>query len=414
MHLRFLPVWKILSLLFLSLALFVGVLFSPKAVQAQEQPVKIQVFVREGCQHCKNEEAFLAELTAAQSNIEVEYLRLEDPAQRLRWNEFAERTKSGKVTPLTVIGNQLIIGFDTPQTTGESIRAAIAEAQATQEVTNVDALSAETLRTNQTQSSTCTEDIPCQLHEKPPVLVSLPWGGTLNVEGYPLFALSAVLGLIDGFNPCAMWVLVTFLVILLKVGSRKKMFQFAGVFILAEAIMYYFILMVWFTAWDFVQLDAIVTPIVGLVALGGGAFFLYEARKESTECAVVNPEQRYKTKQKLQELVKKNFSLVTLVGILGLAFSVNIIEFACSIGIPQTFTKILEMNNLAWWQTQLHMATYILFYMVDDFVVFGLAFYAFDKMALTHKYVRASNLIGGILMLLLGLIMILKPELLVF
>lgn len=401
--------------------MLLGVVFFPKPAFAQEvtdqlreDTVRIQVFVREGCQHCKDEEAFLAQLQQEQSGIQVEYLRLENPTERARWEAFTARVKSGKVTPLTIIGNELIIGFDTPQTTGERIRAGITTAREKQEQTNLDALSAETLRKDTSQSSTCTDELPCQLHEDPPLLISLPWGGTLDVQSYPLIGLSAVLGLIDGFNPCAMWVLVTFLVILLKLGSRKKMFQFAGVFILAEAIMYYFILMVWFTAWDFVKLDAIVTPIVGLVAIGGGIFFLYEARKNDGECAVVNPEQRYQTKQKLQELVKKNFSLVTLLGILGLAFSVNVIEFACSIGIPQTFTKILEMNGLAWWQNQLLIALYILFYMVDDFVVFGLALFAFDKMGITHKYVRASNVIGGILMLLLGLVMILKPELLVF
>jgi cytochrome c biogenesis protein CcdA/thiol-disulfide isomerase/thioredoxin len=422
MHFKLQPFWKMFSFWFTTIALIIGVSIFAPAIQAQTvfnsdlhaQPVTVQVFVREGCQHCKDEATFLEKLQQEIPNLGVEYLRLEDTGQRERWEQFTDRMKSGKVTPITVIGSQMIIGFGTEETTGENIRQAVRNAQKNQEPTNLDTLTPETLGSLAAMGSTCSEDVPCQLHEDPPVLVKLPWGKTVNAQSYPLIALSAVLGLIDGFNPCAMWVLVTFLVILLKLGSRKKMFQFAGIFILAEAIMYYLILMVWFTAWDFVKLDAIVTPIVGFVAIGGGIFFLYEARKANSECQIVNPEQRYQTKQKLQELVKKNFSLVTLLGILGLAFSVNVIEFACSIGIPQTFTKILEMNQLAWWQSQLLIALYILFYMVDDFVVFGLALFAFDKMGITHKYVRASNIIGGILMLTLGLVMIVKPELLVF
>jgi hypothetical protein len=50
-----------------------------------------------------------------------------------------------------------------------------------------------------------------------------------------------------------------------------------------------------------------------------------------------------------------------------LLFSVNVIEFACSIGIPQAFTKILELHQLGFLETQGLMSLYIIFYMVDDF-----------------------------------------------
>jgi hypothetical protein len=71
-------------------------------------------------------------------------------------------------------------------------------------------------------------------------------------------------------------VLVTFLLVLLQIGDRSRMWTIAGLFIVAEAIMYYLILNVWFTTFDFIGLDRIVTPIVGLLAIGGGIFFLYE------------------------------------------------------------------------------------------------------------------------------------------
>jgi uncharacterized membrane protein len=84
------------------------------------------------------------------------------------------------------------------------------------------------------------------------------------------------------------------------------------------------------------------------------------------------------------------------------------------VGIPQAFTKILELNFLDFWARQMYMAIYILMYMVDDFIVFGIALYSFEKIGLTTKYAKMSNLIGGILMLILGAILLFKPELLVF
>ena len=108
-------------------------------------------------------------------------------------------------------------------------------------------------------------------------------------------------------------------------------------------------------------------------------------------------------------------TIAVALGVLALAFSVNIIEFACSIGIPQTFTKILDINYLTWAGKQFYNALYILMYMVDDLIVFGLALYSFEKVGLTtHKYTSASHFIGGLLMLILGLIMLLNPTLLVF
>lgn len=63
-------------------------------------------------------------------------------------------------------------------------------------------------------------------------------------------------------------------------------------------------------------------------------------------------------------------TLGVFVGTIGIAFSVNIIEFACSIGIPQAFTKLLEMSPLTFVAKQAYILVYTLFYMVDDFLVF--------------------------------------------
>lgn len=399
-------------------ALLAASFFSVVGAQTPQEktPVTVQVFVREGCQHCADEEAFLAKLQQEDPTITVEYLRLEDHEQRQAWLDFTERTETSKVTPLTIVGTSLIIGFGTEDTTGESIKSAIATARRTNTPTSLEAITAESIRAaGTTAASTCPDDgsIPCAAPTAEPLYVTAPIIGKINVESYPLFFLSAVLGFIDGFNPCAMWVLVTFLMILFKIGDRRKMFVFAGVFILAESIMYYAILMVWMKAWDFVRLDAIVTPIVGLVAIGGGAFFLWEWWKNDNACKITSHEQQQRTKDRIQNLVKQNFSLLTLLGILGLAFSVNVIEFACSIGIPQTFTKILDLNGLNLLQSQFFLLIYILMYMVDDFIVFGLALYAFDKLGISTKYVKVSNLVGGVLMIVLGLILIFNPNILV-
>lgn len=389
---------RFFQLFFLVLILFVRPVFAQS-----QMPVEVVVFVRDGCVHCADEERFLAK----QTDIKTTFYRLENEDQRRVWEDFTVRTGTSKITPITVIGENYIIGFDSEKTTGQEIIALIEKTKKSGALTDL-----ENPKVYGSKSSGCDENglTPCVDSFD----VSLPFIGKIDAQKYPLFIISALLGFFDGFNPCAMWVLVTFLIILLQVGSRRKMLLFAGTFIVAEAIMYTFILTVWFKTWDFVKLDSIVTPIVGAVAILGGIFFLYEWRKKELECRVTDMQGRHKTRHKLQELAAAKFTFVTFLAILGIAFSVNIIEFACSIGIPQAFTKILELNQLPALQSGLLIAIYILFYMIDDFIVFAIALYGADKLSLTTKYSKISNLIGGIVMIILGFMLIFRPNFLLF
>jgi glutaredoxin len=273
----------------------------------------VVVFLREGCQHCKNEEAFLKKLQRERDDIRITTYRLENHTQRQIWETFTTLTKISKVTPITVIGERYLIGFDTPETTGKEILSLIDTAQKTGTKTN---LENNDLQLGST-APTCVEDatIPCTVTNKQPYYLSIPFFGKIDTANYPLLALSVLLGFFDGFNPCALWVLITFLIILMQLGNRKKMFLFAGTFILAEAIMYALILTVWFKTWDFVQLDTIITPIVGILAIGGGLFFLNEYRKKEIECKVTNIQQRHHIKKRIEALAFGKFTF-HILGIL--------------------------------------------------------------------------------------------------
>lgn len=379
-------------------------------VSAQDKHM-INVFKRDDCVHCKSEKEFLEDLESKRDDIVIKYYDVNEEEGKKLWSDVAELEKISKVTPITIIGHNLIIGFDKPETTGREITEILDKSEK-QSISVEEFIQNGGSKSQIESNSTCDDpNVPCTI-EPDPMYVKIPFFGVVNVKEYSLGLLAAVLGLIDGFNPCAMWVLITFMIVLVQVGDKRKMWTIAGLFIIAETMMYHLILSLWFTTWDFVGLNKIVIPIVGIVSLGSGAFFLYEWKTGDGTCQVTNMEQKRKISLRIKDLAKQKFTLFTFLGIIGLAFSVNIIEFACSIGIPQTFTKIIELNNLGFWHTELYLLTYILFYMVDDFIVFGLALYSFEKVGLTQKYAKYSNFIGGILMILLGLILLLKPELL--
>lgn len=382
----------------------------------EENKVPVEVFVRSGCVHCEDEKDFLVELDLKRDDFKVHFHNIDEPIHYEHWKQLAELEGIQKATPITLIGKTIIQGFDSSKTTGKRIEDLIDYYKDQGEYLTFEEFIASGGSANIEESGgTCddTGDI-CELPPAETSLITVPFFGVIDTATYSLPTLSIILGFIDGFNPCAMWVLITFLVVLAQAGSRKKMWQIAGLFIVAEAIMYWLILNVWFTAWDFVKLDNIVTPVVGLIAVGGGIFFLWEWKSSDGTCKVTNPKQRSRTSKKISDLVNAELTIATALGIIALAFSVNIIELACSVGIVPAFTKTLEINQLTFLEQQFYMGLYILFYMVDDFIVFGIALYGIEKLGITTKYTKVSHFVGGILMVILGLLLIFNPDALIF
>ena len=393
------------------------------AGNSQVKKVKIEYFGRKDCKNCANLEKFLKELSAKRDDFEyVEHKIDKSREEKAFFDETTSKLKLVKGTPIIYIDGHIIQGFNTADTTGKEIESLINSAKAKDKILTLK----EYLESGQagnvsSNGAVCTGDTVCEVPgltkgAENQVLVNIPIiNKTVDLTNYSLFTMSLILGTIDGFNPCAMWVLVLFLTALIAVGNKIKMFRVAGLFIFAEAAMYFFILNAWIYAWDFVGLDKWVTPLVGIIGITGGIFFIrnYLKKGDTLECEVTDFEQRAKISKKIKDIANKPFTLLTALAIIGLALSVNVIEFACSVGIPQTYTKILQINEVPFWTRQFYTFIYIIGYMVDDIIVFGFALMSINKLQLTTKYSKWVNLFGGILMIILGLIMLIKPSLLI-
>ena len=393
------------------------------AGNSQSKKVKIEYFGRKDCKNCANLEKFLKELSAKRDDFEyVEHKIDESKEEKVFFDETTSKLKLVKGTPIIYIDGHIIQGFNTADTTGKEIENLINSGKTKDKILTLK----EYVESGQTgnvssNGAVCTGDTVCEVPgltkgAENQVLVNIPIiNKTVDLTNYSLFTMSLILGTIDGFNPCAMWVLVLFLTALIAVGNKIKMFRVAGLFIFAEAAMYFFILNAWIYAWDFVGLDKWVTPLVGIIGIAGGIFFIrnYLKKGDTLECEVTDFEQRAKISKKIKDIANKPFTLLTALAIIGLALSVNVIEFACSVGIPQTYTKILQINEVPFWTRQFYTFIYIIGYMVDDIIVFGFALMSINKLQLTTKYSKWVNLFGGILMIILGLIMLIKPSLLI-
>ena len=416
---------KIFTLLVMILGLFFISQINYSAGNSQVKKVKIEYFGRKDCKNCANLEKFLKELATKRDDFEyAEHKIDESKEEKAFFDETATKLKLIKGTPIIYVDEHIIQGFNTAETTGKEIEELIDSGKTKDKILSLK----EYLESGQagkgnvsSNGAVCTGDKVCEIpgltkRAERQVLVNIPIiNKTIDLTNYSLLTMSIVLGTIDGFNPCAMWVLVLFLTALIAVGNKVKMFRVAGLFILAEAVMYFLILNAWIYTWDFVGLDKWVTPIVGIVGIAGGIFFIknYLKKGDTLECEVTDFEQRAKISRKVKDIANKPFTLLTALAVIGLALSVNVIEFACSIGIPQTYTKILQINEVPFWARQFYTFIYIIGYMIDDIIVFWFALMSINKLQLTTKYSKWVNLFGGILMIILGLIMLIKPSLLI-
>ena len=110
---------------------------------------------------------------------------------------------------------------------------------------------------------------------------------------------------------------------------------------------------------------------------------------------------------------EKNFFLA-LIGVIALAISVNIVELACSAGLPVMFIEILSMNHLTVFEEIVYIGLYMLFFLIDDLIIFFIAMTTMQLTGFSTKYGKISKVIGGLLLLLIGLLLIFKPEWLMF
>jgi len=115
---------------------------------------------------------------------------------------------------------------------------------------------------------------------------------------------------------------------------------------------------------------------------------------------------------RVKKIISNNNLLLAIIGIAGVAITVNIIELVCSAGLPVVYTTMLGYHGLTNFQSAIYIFIYVLFFIFDDLLIFTIAVVSFKVTGISNKYAKYSNLFGGIIMFVLGFILIFFPEIL--
>ncbi len=241
--------------------------------------------------------------------------------------------------------------------------------------------------------------------------VILPVFGKIRSSdiGLPLFTIA--IGLIDGFNPCAMWVLLFLLSILVNLQDRKKILIVAGTFVLVSGIAYFLFMAAWLTFFMYAGMLRWIQILLGVLAVVVGTIHVKDffAFKKGVSLSI--PESAEPTIYKrARQIVTAENLWGALVGAAVLATLVNIVELLCTAGLPAIYTEVLTMQDLPTWKYYAYLGLYILAYMFDDALMVTVVTVTLGKRKMQENEGRWLKLISGLVILILGVVMLFKPD----
>lgn len=384
--------------------IFVVCLFmiTPFVINAQEE-VDIYLFWGDGCPHCAHEKEFLNELEKEDENLNVHLYEVwndEDNAELMEQVKTSFGIEATSSVPFTVIGNQVFSGYS--DSIGSQIESALDKCYEN----GCEDVVAQIMNDN---------DIKIENSSSLDDEVDIPLLGNVNVKEASLPLIALVIGLVDGFNPCAMWILLFLISMLLGMKNKKRMWALGITFLVASSIVYLLFMVAWLGITLKISQVLIVRIIIAVIALIGGIVnFRSYFKANDSGCEVVDDRKRKKIIDKIKKIIHEKSFILAILGVIALAFTVNLIELACSAGLPLLFTQILALNDLSNVQYIVYILIYIFFFLLDDLIVFIVAMVTLQVTGITTKYNKVSHLIGGVLMILIGLLLIFKPEWIMF
>ena len=361
---------------------FVIVFSLPGSAWAGEAIPDIEVFVRAGCPHCEAAKTFLDELRQEQPSLRIVFSDItEDPAARQRLTTLAkDRGITTVGVPTFLIGTEIIVGFRSSDTTGAEIRAKL------------------------------EQNVPGAA-PSPTESIETGWFGPLRVHdlGLPLFTI--VIGLLDGFNPCAMWVLLFLLSLLVNLQDRRKMALIAGTFVIVSGLLYFAFMAAWLNVFLVVGLSRALQIGLGGIALFIGTVNVKDFFALHQGLSLSIPESaKPGLYARIRRILQADNLAGALVSVIVLAGLVNTIELLCTAGFPAVYTQILTMQQLPTWNYYGYLGLYNLAYILDDGLMVTIAVVTLSRRKLQERAGRWLKLASGLVMAGLGAILLLAPE----
>jgi thiol-disulfide isomerase/thioredoxin len=380
--------FDVTSLRTVLLALLLVVGLAPAAAAAEgDAEVELIVFWGIGCPYCAQELEFLDDLGEDYPELEITSYEVRyEPANLDLFNStMSERGLEARSIPTTLLGDRVWEGFDAG--TGDQIRAAVAAA--------------------------LTGPAPAPIPEpEPSAVIDLPFIGAVDVGSGSLVLSTFLIALVDGVNPCSLWALSILLALVLRTGSRRRVLAIGGAFLAVTTLLYGLYIA---GIYGFLTIAANETWIrlaMAGVALGFGVINLKDYFWFRRGPTLTIPDERKPwLYRRMRSVAASDRALpAALAGTAVLAVGVSVLETPCTAGYPLLWTNLLAEQGIGLAGSIPLFALYMLVFLLDELVVFGVALFAMRAMKLEERTGRLLKLIGGVVMIVLAGTLVFTPE----
>jgi glutaredoxin len=338
----------------------------------------LEVFVRQGCPHCSEAKSYLVALQRRHPTLIITFHDVvQDAAARQRFLSLSARHGVSRPgVPSFFQCNEFYVGFSSEGDTIATIEARISGSPATTGVSEI----------------------------------STPLGNlSVQALGLPVFTIA--LGLVDGFNPCAMWVLLFLLSILVNVRDRRRILIIAGTFVLVSGLVYFAFMAAWLNLFLLIGIARWLQIALGLVAVTMGMVHLKDFIVPGQGLSLSIPgAAKSSLYARVRDVMYARNLWAALAAIIVLAMMVNVVELLCTAGLPALYTQILSQSDLSTIQHYGYLALYNLAYIFDDSVMVAIAVVTLGKHKLQQGEGRWLKLVSGVVVILLGLLLLLAPD----
>ena len=347
--------------------------------KVEKEKINIYLFRGKGCPHCADEEKWLESIKKEYGDYinvyDYEVWYNKDNAKLLDKVKKKLNTYSSSI-PFTIIGEKYYVGF------------------------------------SDTTSSNMENQIKTYLDLDSSNKLKLPILGEVNTKEVSIPIVAIVLGFIDGFNPCAMWILLFLINMLFNLDDKKKSWILGFTFLFISGLVYFLSMLGINLVLNIIAISFIKILLAIFILIAGILNFrkYLKTRKEEAGCTVVDSRKRKKLTHKMKKIMNSKTFILALIGTIVLAASVNLIELACSLGFPLIFSEILNINHISGLSRIIYLIIYIIFYMIDDIAVFTISMITLTATGITNKYNKLCTLVSSIIMIIMGILLIVKPD----
>jgi cytochrome c biogenesis protein CcdA/glutaredoxin len=366
-------------------------------------PVPVYFFWGEGCPHCATQKRFHTDLQREFPNLVLHEFEVYNSAenQTLMRAMAAAYGRDARGVPMTFIGDEAWVGF--AEITARQIRDSVVRYSTYAAPDPIDRV-AEGFRPILRPPAAETEA----------AFLAVPFVGRVDVAHQSLWLATALIALVDGFNPCSLWVLAILLAVVINTRSRTRVLLVGLTFLTVTTLVYGLFIAGLFSIFSFVGFIGWIRALVAGIAL---AFALvnikdYFAWQQGVSFTIADA-QKPGIYQRIRRIMSAEGSLpVTLAATAGMALGVTLVELPCTAGLPMLWTNLLAGAGTSATAFAWLLLLYMLIYLLDELLVFGVVVTTMRVSRVQEQHGRVLKLVGGSVMLALALVMLFAPTLL--